>query len=76
MINTACMSGCVIPVNKTSTLLITAWNEWGGTTHTELPEYIITKIPKTSISQINPILGLLVLLPLAYVLYRKLHSNN
>lgn len=76
MIHAACLSGCTIPVNKTSTLLITAWNEWGGTTHAELPEYIITEIPKTSVSQINPIISLLVLLPLAYILYRKLHSNN
>lgn len=74
--NAECLSGCVIPVNKTSPLLVTAWNEWGGTAYADLEEYVIPEIPKSSIQQINPIMGLLLLLPVAYIIYRKLHSKN
>lgn len=76
VVDIACLTGCAIPVDKTSPLKITVWNEWGGASHASLPEYTITKTPKTSFDGISLIAGLLALFALAYVLYKKINPKK
>ena len=71
-----CVAKCSISVNKYDALEIKAWNTWNGMSSFYLPEIEEDSLPKVSPPDDFLILYSIVVVPLAYIGYRKLKNRS
>lgn len=72
----SCISKCSVSVNRHDALDIKAWNAWNGMSSSSLPEIKEDSLPKISLPDDFLILYSIVIVPLAYIGYRKLKNRS